>query len=176
MKKRFHLQIMIACMTLGLVFMTAEKGKAQATISSKTDVTCFGAKDGTATVTVIGGTAPYTYQWTPAGGNGATATGLSGGTFTVKVLDANDCEVSASVEITEPPEINVEASASGAIIQNCPGPTNSEVTLTAHASGGAPPYSYSWPGGTKRTDASGEHSVTVTDQKGCSKVATVNVY
>jgi hypothetical protein len=55
--------------------------------------------DGTATASVSGGTAPYSYLWTPSGQTGATATGLAAGTYTVEVTDANDCTESTQVQV-----------------------------------------------------------------------------
>lgn len=46
------------------------------------------------TVSVSGGTAPYTYLWTPSGATTTTATGLSAGTYTVLVTDVNGCNTS----------------------------------------------------------------------------------
>jgi hypothetical protein len=52
--------------------------------------------DGAITLTVVGGTAPFTYAWTTSGGAGLTPanknqTGLTDGTYTVLVTDANGC-------------------------------------------------------------------------------------
>jgi hypothetical protein len=160
----------ILVMTISITGLTA-----QVTISSKTDVTCYGAKDGTATATVTGGTPPYTYKWTPAGGNGATATGLSGGSYTVEVTDANNCKVTASVVILEPNQLFVNVSSSGSLLRNCQNQNPSQVTLTASASGGAPPYKHSWPGGVRTVGSPTSYTATVTDSRGCSKSATVNL-
>ncbi|MDM1363132.1 BspA family leucine-rich repeat surface protein, partial [Myroides marinus] len=73
----------------------------QATIS-KTDVNCYGESNGSATVSVSGGTSPYTYSWAPSGGTAATATGLAAGTYTVTITDANACTTTATATITEP--------------------------------------------------------------------------
>ncbi len=54
--------------------------------------------DGMASVNVSGGAPPYTYQWSN-GQTGQTATGLSPGTYTVAVTDANNCTVNGSVSI-----------------------------------------------------------------------------
>lgn len=58
-----------------------------------TNPTCPGACDGEITVTVSGGTLPYSYQWfdalgAPIGGNSATITGLCDGDYSVEVSDA----------------------------------------------------------------------------------------
>ncbi|PJC62988.1 MAG: hypothetical protein CO022_01605, partial [Flavobacteriales bacterium CG_4_9_14_0_2_um_filter_32_27] len=54
-----------------------------------------------ATVSVTGGTAPYTYSWSN-GSTIATATGLAVGIYTVTITDANACTSVQSVTITEP--------------------------------------------------------------------------
>ncbi len=68
-----------------------------ATVSG-THETCTGAGDGTAQVTGIGGTSPYTYLWV----NGAVTSSLSGlnpGTYSVILTDANGCFVNDTVVI-----------------------------------------------------------------------------
>ena len=47
--------------------------------------------DGTATVTVTGGTPSYMYYWMPGGATTPAITGLAAGTYSVTVLDANGC-------------------------------------------------------------------------------------
>ena len=69
-----------------------------------TDIICFGAADGVATVNVTGGTGPYTYLWSAAAGNQNTAiaTGLSIGTYSVVATDFNGCTISGSETVLEP--------------------------------------------------------------------------
>jgi len=52
---------------------------------------CSTCSDGSASASVIGGTAPYTYSWSKAGISGTIATGLTPGNYTVCVFDANGC-------------------------------------------------------------------------------------
>ena len=143
---------------------------------SQTDVSCNGGNNGTATVTASSGTAPYTYSWAPSGGTAATATGLSAGTYTVTVTDANSCQKSSTVIITQPSVL--VASISGQTNVLCNGASTGSATVTA--SGGSPSYSYSWApsGGTLATAsglAAGTYTVTVTDANSCQKTATVNI-
>lgn len=67
--------------------------------ASSQDATCPGVNDGYATVTPSGGTAPYSYLWSPAGGTNATATGLGAGLYNVTVVDAHFCQAAIGVEI-----------------------------------------------------------------------------
>ena len=155
---------------------TITQPTALAGTASKTDVSCNGGNNGTATVAVTGGTPSYTYSWAPSGGTAATATGLAAGTYTVTVTDANACQITRTVTVNQP------AAALGGTISktdvSCNGGANG--TATVSATGGTTPYSYSWApsGGTNATAsglASGTYTVTVTDFNGCQITRTVTV-
>jgi hypothetical protein len=87
-----------------------------AAVNTKTDASCNGVTDGSATVDVSGGTAPYTFSWntTPAQ-NTATATNLGAGTYTVTVTDANACTRTANVTIGQPASVAPPAVTNAAI-------------------------------------------------------------
>ncbi len=167
LKRRFILLLLIIIFP-GWIF-------AQSGIQiTKTDITCHGEEDGTATVsTVTNGTPPFTYVWSN-GGNGSTISGLAAGTYTVSVTDAHLCTGSNSIEIIDPPELSISVSGSATIpycIQDGP-PT---ITLTASASGGKPRYDFSWPGGSLTVSSSGNYPCNVTDANNCSKSASAHV-
>jgi hypothetical protein len=69
---------------------------------SQNNVSTNGGSNGSATVTVSGGTTPYAYTWAPSGGNGATATSLVAGTYTCTITDAANCTTTQTVNITQP--------------------------------------------------------------------------
>ncbi|MBB6611548.1 HYR domain-containing protein [Pontibacter sp. Tf4] len=69
------------------------------TLTETQSISCAGDATGELTATVLGGTAPYTYSWSPTGGNGTTATGLTAGSYTVTVTDAVGAVTSATKEI-----------------------------------------------------------------------------
>ena len=63
-----------------------------------TDANC-GLNDGTITVNASGGSGSYTYTWTPNVGNTAAVSGLTGGSYSVVVEDANGCSASTSFNV-----------------------------------------------------------------------------
>lgn len=136
-------------------------------ITNKEDVTCFGDADGTATVSATGGTAPYTYAWSPSGGTAVTAVDLDAGTYTVTATDILGCDVTIDVVISESPLMSLATSGTGA---SC-GMANG--TVEATASGGSGTYTYLWTpgnlsGATQANLSPGIYSVTATDGNGCS--------
>ncbi len=54
----------------------------------KTDVTCYGYSDGAIDISVSGGSAPYTYLWTPGGQTTQDITGIPAGSYSVLVTDS----------------------------------------------------------------------------------------
>jgi gliding motility-associated-like protein len=132
------------------------------------DVTCFGACDATASVFVIGGTAPFTYQWNdPANQTTVIAIGLCAGTYTVIVTDANGCVASDTQVINQPP---TGVSITSTIVDATCGVCNGEIAVTP--SGGVAPYTYLWGDG-QTTSAvtglcAGIQTVDVTDDAGCT--------
>ncbi|MCR9063654.1 MAG: SprB repeat-containing protein, partial [Cytophagales bacterium] len=111
-----------------------------ATISSQTNVSCNGLSDGAATVSVTGGTTNYSYSWTPAGGSLATANNLAAGTYSVTVTDANGCNASATVNITQPNVLSATISSQTNV--SCNGLSDGAATVSV--TGGTTNYSYSW--------------------------------
>ncbi|SFS46515.1 T9SS type B sorting domain-containing protein [Sphingobacterium wenxiniae] len=158
----------IGCVkTLDVIIMQPSALTASTT---QTNVSCFNGSNGTATVSVSGGTGPYTYSWLPSGGTSQTATGLSAGTYTVTVTDANSCQITRSFTITHPPALM--ASDGGKTNVSCNGGSNGTATVNVVGGTGAYTYTYSWApfGGTSQTAtglSAGLYTVTVTDANGC---------
>lgn len=155
--------------------ITITEPTALVTSISSTNASCNGICDGTATVTASGGIPGYTYTWSPNGGTTPTATGLCAGAYSVITSDMNGCQSVQSVTIQEPTAIVLSAS-SGPL--SCFGNCNGVAMVSA--SGGTPGYTYSWaPSGGNAATASalcaGTYTVTVTDNSGCTQIATANV-
>ncbi|QSW88743.1 T9SS type A sorting domain-containing protein [Flavobacterium endoglycinae] len=154
-------------------FTLTEPSAALSASSSSTPVSCNGGSNGTATVVVSGGTPSYTYSWAPFGGTAATATGLSAGTYTVTVTDANGCTITENVTVNSPSPFVGTINKTDV---SCNGGSNGTATITA--SGATAPYTYQWSpsGGTAATAtglAAGTYTITVTDANGCSYQETV---
>ncbi|MBX7182856.1 MAG: choice-of-anchor L domain-containing protein [Bacteroidia bacterium] len=152
----------------------SEPSVLTATITTSTNVSCFGGNDGSATVAGNGGIAPYTYSWSN-GGNSSQATSLSQGSYTATVTDANGCTATATVNITEPTVLSVSVLSTTPV--SCFG--GNDGTALAQANGGTLPYSYSWSNGDAIDQASNLNAttftVTATDGLGCVATATTTI-
>lgn len=140
---------------------------------------CNDAQSGAINLVVAGGTLPYTFNWS----NGDTTedlTGLTSGTYSVTVTDANGCTATGTYNITrpEPMALNVTSNLN----TNCN--THSVIqTNIAQASGGVPPFQYTWSAGTvsgnfgqfMNTNQNGAIIVTATDSQGCTATTTFEV-
>ena len=138
-----------------------------------TDVTCNGTCDGSISVTVSGGTSPYSYSWN----NGNTSSQISqlcAGQYMLTVTDANNCTAYDTITLTAPPALDVTYDVTEG---NC---YEDGSTITLNVNGGDAPYTYSWSNGETTSSItvhqSGDYGVTVTDANGCSvEIDTINV-
>ncbi|WP_205313891.1 T9SS type A sorting domain-containing protein, partial [Pedobacter nanyangensis] len=153
--------------------------------ASKTDVSCNGGSNGTATILATGGTTPYSYSWAPSGGSNATATGLASGTYTVTVTDFNGCQITRSVTVGQPATaVTMSYGGSTAISKNA------AFSYTFTATGGTPSYIYSTTGtrptglnlsvggvlsGTPTATGTFNFNVTATDANSCSWSVPVTI-
>jgi len=126
---------------------------------------------GPVTVTVTGGTAPFTYSWS----NGATTNPMIAGpgTYSVTVTDAS-CNKSIQQAVLTVP-VPVTASSSS-IAATC-GKSNGQVSSIP--GGGTAGYSYSWSNGaaaeTVTSLAANTYTVTITDSHGCTATSTTTI-
>lgn len=149
--------------------------------TSQTDVSCAGACDGTAGGTTTGGTAPYTYTWSPAppvGQGTGTASQLCAGTWSLTIVDAHGCDTTVQYLIAEPLLLSLVPSQTDV---TCGSLCNGSATVAV--SGGTLNYTYVWspvpPAGQGTPTASqlcaGNWSVTVTDGHGCQLVQNFTI-
>lgn len=115
---------------------------APVTIASidSVDISCFGADDGSITITPTGGSGSYTYNWSHIGIGTDSEGDLSPGVYSVTVNDVNDCTpLVNTITINEPTEITVDIDT---VDNVCFGQNNGEITVTP--SGGSGSFDYSW--------------------------------
>ncbi len=136
-------------------------------------VVCNGESNGAASVSVSGGNAPYSYSWDKSASTLASASDLAAGLHTITITDSKGCETSASVTIDEPAVLTCSAS------QDSPVKIfgNSDGVASVSPIGGNGDYSYAWDNGENTATASalnaGNHTVTITDSKGCETSCSV---
>jgi len=142
-----------------------------------TNLTCNGSNDGSAASSPSGGTGTYTYSWS-TGSTNASITGLSAGTYSVTVTDANSCTaVNASVVVTEPTAVSVTNSSQTNVLCN----GNSTGAVTVSASGGSGSYTYQIGSGSFASSATfsglaaGTYTITAKDAQGCTGTLSVTI-
>ncbi|WP_347839516.1 HYR domain-containing protein [uncultured Draconibacterium sp.] len=131
------------------------------TLYNRTDVSCYGGTDGAIDLDTSSTNGPITNIVWDDGPTTLDRSGLSAGTYTIRVTDGDGTEVQ-NYTIDEPnPLIPPTASADQTICYNS-FPLNLSATL---ASGGTAPYSYQWqssPNGSTWNNISSATSTTLT--------------
>jgi gliding motility-associated-like protein len=158
-----------------IVNLTITQPAVLSVTTTQVNVLCFGGSNGSATAIPAGGTSPYSYAWSTIPIQTAvTATGLTAGTYSVNVTDANGCTALASVTITQPVTMSGSTAVTNIL---CNGGSTGTVTLTV--SGGTSPYTYLWNNGATTKDlaglTAGTYTVTITDANGCTTNASGTV-
>lgn len=137
----------------------------------KTDITCFGLTNGTANISLSGGSPSFNFLWSD-GNSSQNRTGLSTGSYIVTVTDVQGCITSTNFTISQPPQLSVQVAIGN---PSCPTsgqpPSAGDGTIMLTVSGGVQPYSYVWNDAVTTKDRSGlsegNYTVTVTDSNGC---------
>ncbi|WP_432670630.1 PKD domain-containing protein [Flavobacterium sp. SM2513] len=168
-----------SCGPKTLSFTITEPPLLVVSLLNQTNINCFDASTGIINVEVVGGTivTDYNFSWT--GPNGFTSSnqnlaGLFAGNYTLVVTDANGCQQNLEVTLTQ----------SAPIILNY---TTTEITcygandasFSATISGGNAPYQFTWSNLSTALNqnnlSAGAYFITITDNLGCIKVATINI-
>jgi len=152
---------------LGIAAVTISQPSAISVTGTSTNILCFGQSTGAAAVTVSGGTASYSYNWSNAG-NTASINNVAAGTYTVTITDGNSCVRTFVSTISQPVAgINLAPTSTNIL---CNGAGNGTAGVTA--TGGTGLYTYNWSNSSNNANLSflqaGTYSVTVTDANGCS--------
>jgi len=124
-----------------------------------------GNADGAIDISVVGGTAPYTFSWSNAEIT-EDVNSLVAGTYDVTITDDLGCEITESFTVSN----NTGTLSESAVVSNetC---GNGAGSINLTVSGGVAPYTYVWNSGPTTQDISslsaGSFNVTITDDVGC---------
>ncbi len=138
---------------------------------------CFGESNGSITVSVTGGTAPYNYAWSNGGSIINSNNNLPIGNYTLTVTDAKGCQKIKSYTITQPTDIALSIGKTNVL---CFGDNTGSAFVTA--TGGTGAYNYTWNSTpVQNIDSAvglpiGTYKVIVEDANGCldSIATTIN--
>lgn len=136
--------------------------------ASTTPVLCSQA--GAIDLTVSGGTGAYSYSWSPGGAITQDISGLTSGSYTVTVTDAQLCTATLPVTVANN-SYNLGVSVNTTPVSNCSAPNG---TASAVVTGSTGALTYAWTPSTFGSSAtisnvpSGSYSVIVTDANGCT--------
>lgn len=135
---------------------------------------CNGGATGTILLTTTGGVAPYTFVWSN-GSTSSTLQGLTAGTYTVTVTDANGCTGTYTSTVQQP----VAFTASIQVLsEQC-----AFAILTVNTSGGPAPFAFQWIGPNVFSSTlqnltvtvSGTYTVVATNSNGCTASASYTI-
>ena len=156
----------------GCKYGSADKGDSigiydQSPFNFSFNTTPAACTNGSATATsIVGGQPPYSYLWSN-GANTPAITGLTTGSYYLTLTDAQGCTHNNGVYIQQTPAISVNTTITNATCLQTNG------SAIAFASGGTPPYSYTW-GNTVQTTQTATnltggtgYPVQVVDANGC---------
>lgn len=131
-------------------------------------VSCAGASDGSAMVSVSYGSPPYTFAWS-TGSTGIIIGNLPEGVYTLTVTGSDGCKNIDTAVITGPPAIFVDP-----VVQNvlCYGGNSGSIQLNAGGGGGGLTYHWSHNpalnSGTATGLTAGNYTFTINDANNCS--------
>ncbi|MCB0771586.1 MAG: SprB repeat-containing protein, partial [Flavobacteriales bacterium] len=157
---------------------------------SGTNVSCYGASDGSIDATVTGGTGPYVFSWRgPDSLEFVTedVSGLPAGDYAYElvVTDANQCSFFTTVTLTQPDTSMYMSSVlsvyEGGSNTTCSDATNGAIDLIV--AGGSGGYTFAWSGpngfGSTEQDITdllgGSYAIAITDINGCLLENTIEV-
>ena len=152
------------------------------------NISCNGESDGSIDITVSGGTisggdTDYTYEWTTLNGTGLDTslpdqTGLSAGTYTVKITDSNNCSLTRSIDILQADPIDLTGVLSDYNGYNVSvkGLADGFINITPVGGSGGYIYEWSTADGSGLIDGEqdqtgltiGTYTLKLTDSNGCS--------
>ncbi len=160
-------------------FTITEPPLLAVSLQNQTNILCFGAATGAINVNVVGGTiaTDYNFAWTGPNGFNSSSQNLNSivaGTYNLTVTDDNGCQKTLEITLTQSTEIIITYTTTEI---TCYGANNASLSTTI--SGGNAPYTFTWNNLStvlnQNNLSAGDYIITVTDNLGCVKTATINI-
>ena len=162
----------VGCSSISSIIVEAPT--ALAITASIEEPICSATPSGSILVIPSGGVAPYQFNWNDSDYTSESSiTGLSGGSHTVSIKDANGCTITEQFNVASP--ANLEVAIDNITAPTCSNSNNGTAQVSTNASG----LSFLWSDGSTASInnnlASGNHSVTVSNAAGCSEVLRIDI-
>lgn len=140
--------------------------------SSVSNETCVDANNGSISLTLTGGTPPYSYLWS-SGQTTEDVNSLNPGNYSVQISDFSGCVSASNFEILAANPLFVSSTITNESCGNIDGVVDLSVI------GGVSPYTYIWSNSFTTQDIDGlqqgVYNVTVSDANMCTKASSYNV-
>jgi gliding motility-associated-like protein len=139
------------------------------------NISCFGDKNGSINLNILGGIAPVKLVWDDSAVAGTVRNNLGPGSYTVTITDGKPCTIKRTFIILEPQLLVLQGNTTNAL--DCDNANSGAINLLV--SGGSAPFTYSWSNGATSEDLSnipaGNYLVSVKDANGCSQQAQYSI-
>ncbi len=144
------------------------------------DISCAGSLDGSIDIDPVGGTPPYTYDWSNDGigdhDDPQDLINLSAGNYQLNLRDNNNCSYTDQFVVGATPSFTLDVDISDV---TCPGGDDGAITVIP-MDGNGPPFTFNWSigggnNGTRNNLTEGSYSVTITDSRACTRAMTYTV-
>ena len=144
-----------------------------------TNIDCYGNCNGSISLSIDGGSPPYSYKWNGPSGfesNNKDIGNLCVGDYNISVKDAYNCSSQRNFHVSQPSKMIIDNNSVNIL---CPG--NNTGSISIEVNGGSPPYSYSWKGPNGFESSSqnivnlygGLYILTVTDDNNCREIKKI---
>jgi gliding motility-associated-like protein len=169
----YHVLSSLGCATNGTINIL--EGLTISVSITTQQISCLGANNGSASSSIIGGLAPYTYTWLPNNSHFSSIAGLSAGTYSLLTSSSNGCSGTNSITINEGLNLSVT------LIPNnisCYGLNDG--SIQSNINGGTTPYTYTWNPVINNMSSvsglsSGTYTLNVTSSNGCSGQSSAHI-
>ncbi|NUQ23548.1 MAG: gliding motility-associated C-terminal domain-containing protein [Saprospiraceae bacterium] len=173
------------CTSATVPVMLTVNSRPSVSIALANDLDCSGDSNASLSVDVSSGTVPFVFDWNNNALDGIEdPTGLAAGNYSLTVVDANNCQGTANLNITDPAPLTLSCEE----LNPVSGPGNSDGAAEITFSGGTAPYTLSWsgPGSGSQPQAmpgvatingldAGTYDLTITDFNGCEETCSFTI-